>query len=66
MTLKHFDRMILMCDGHIVFQGKAKDSITYFDSMGYKCGRFENPADFFMKILAVSYPQLEEDKKKVQ
>ena len=25
-----FDRLILMADGHIVYQGDAKDSVAYF------------------------------------
>mmetsp|Transcript_108726 Transcript_108726/g.150360 ORF Transcript_108726/g.150360 Transcript_108726/m.150360 type:complete len:129 (+) Transcript_108726:259-645(+) len=31
----YFDRLILMMDGNIVFQGKAKMSQKYFEKLGY-------------------------------
>ena len=60
-----FDRLILMSDGHIVFQGDAKDSTSYFSTMGYTCGLFSNPADYFMKVLSVNYPKSHEDEQRI-
>ena len=45
-----------MTDGNIVYQGEAKNSTLYFAKIGYQCGRFQNPADFFMNILAINSP----------
>ena len=50
-----------MMDGHIVYQGKAKESITYFAEQGHVCHRHANPADYFMKITSVNYPKEPED-----
>ena len=56
-----FDRLILMGDGAILFQGKASDAKNFFTEQGYKLPRFGNPADFFMKVLTFNYPKTDED-----
>jgi len=61
-----FDRLILMMDGYIVYQGKAKDSTSYFSTIGFNCPTRSNPADYFMKVLTVNYPKGEEDEKQIQ
>ena len=60
-----FDRLILMCDGNIVYQGEAKSVTRYFNMMGMKINKYQNPADFFMKILTISYPKTDEDQIKL-
>ena len=61
-----FDRLILMCDGHIIYQGAADKSAEYFrNSLGFKIGSHCNPADFYMNVLSVNYPKGELDEKKV-
>ena len=46
-----FDRLILMTEGNIIYQGLAKKSTEYFSELGFECSRFSNPADYFMKML---------------
>ena len=46
-----FDRLILLAEGEMVYQGKTKDTIEYFDQMGFTCPDFMNPPDYFMSIL---------------
>lgn len=53
----YFDRVILMADGFTVFQGDAAESLEYFRSMGEDVPKLCNPADYFMKVLAVNYPK---------
>jgi ABC-type multidrug transport system ATPase subunit len=60
-----FDRLILMCDGHIVYQGEARMSARYFKNLNYQCPIFANPSDYFMKVLTINYPKQVEDDKKV-
>lgn len=60
-----FDRLILMCDGHIVYQGSAMESAEYFKSINIELPRFANPADFYMKILTINYPKDPNDEKKI-
>jgi ABC-type multidrug transport system permease subunit len=57
----YFDRLILMADGFIVYQGDAKLSIQHFRLINKPVPPFTNPADFFMKILSVRYPKRPED-----
>ena len=60
-AFKLFDKLILMQDGNIVYQGLASESSAYFRSMGIKISTFANPADVFMRSLAVRYPKKPED-----
>lgn len=60
-----FDRIILMCDGNIVYQGIATESTNYFKSMGYKVRQYDNPTDVFMRILSINYPKQQEDEDKI-
>ena len=52
-------------DGHIVYQGLAKDSVDHFAQFGYRCSKFANPADYWMRILAINYPKTEDDTKAI-
>jgi hypothetical protein len=57
--------LILLADGHIVYQGLACESAEYFDIKN-KCGSLNrNPCDFFMRELAVNYPKKTEDYVKI-
>jgi len=55
-----------MCDGHIVYQGDAKDSVKYFRMIQRPVPTYSNPADFFMKLLSVNYPLNQEDEDKIK
>jgi hypothetical protein len=53
-------------DGYIVYNGEAKTSTVYFDSINFKCPSMTNPADYFMKILTVNYPKTPCDEEKIE
>lgn len=53
----YFDRLLLLCDGHIVYQGIANRSPTYFQKIGLPIGTFANPADVFMRLISINYPK---------
>ena len=59
-----FDKVIFMCDGHIVYQGPPKAVTQHFDGM-FVFPKFANPADIAMKILSINYPKKPEDDKYV-
>ena len=65
-AFSYFDRLLLMSDGNIVFQGLANQSPAYFKSIGFALGKFANPADSFMKVLSVNYPKLKADEEKLE
>jgi hypothetical protein len=54
-----------MMDGHITYQGPAKESTLHFSKIGYTCPGQTNPTDYFMRILSINYPKTEEDIKKI-
>ena len=60
-----FDRLLLMADGHCVYQGDAKESAKYFRKIGFNLPLFSNPADTYMRILAVNYPKTQKDDRKL-
>eukprot|EP00347_Sterkiella_histriomuscorum_P019137 403342807 len=49
-----FDKLILLSEGHIIFQGQAKLAHEYFSSIGFQCPNYKNPADYYMKEFASS------------
>lgn len=62
----YFDRLILMADGNIVYQGIANRAPRYFESIGFNIGKFSNPADIFMRLANVNYPKELEDEEKLE
>lgn len=62
----YFDRLLLMADGNIVYQGMAFDSPAYFSKLNYSGSKFSNPADIFMKALSINYPKKQEDDEKLE
>jgi ABC-type multidrug transport system ATPase subunit len=36
-VFQSFDKLLLLCDGFIVYSGAPKDAIGYFASLGYEC-----------------------------
>lgn len=55
-----------MADGSIVYQGIANQAPSYLQGLGFKFGKFSNPADIFMKILSINYPKQKEDNEKLE
>lgn len=49
---KLFDNLTLLVMGQTVYNGEAKMSMAYFESLGYMCETFNNPADFYMDVLS--------------
>jgi ABC-type multidrug transport system ATPase subunit len=50
---KNFERLILLFEGSIVFQGPARASRHYFSDLGYATPVLINPPDYYMEILHV-------------
>jgi len=51
-----FDKLMLLADGNLIYQGQAKLSHEYFSSIGFECPIYKNPADYYMKAFSVTYP----------
>jgi len=46
-----FNRLILLNKGELVYSGASERAVDYFESIGYECSAFNNPADFFLDVL---------------
>ena len=64
-AFRFFDQLLLMADGHMVFQGTAQRCYKYFKKLAIPLERFKNPADSLMKRLSIRYPKQEEDVRKI-
>lgn len=56
-----FDKLILMCDGHIVYQGPPKGVPEHFAKVQIDFPHFKNPADVAMKVLSIPYPKTQKE-----
>ncbi|GAA0140844.1 ATP-binding cassette [Lithospermum erythrorhizon] len=45
-----FDDIILLSDGHIVYQGPCENILEFFESMGFKCPARKGVADFLQEV----------------
>lgn len=49
-TYDLFDDIILLSDGHIVYQGPRENVLEFFESMGFKCPERKGVADFLQEV----------------
>ena len=49
-----FDNLLLLADGRVAYMGPLSGAVTYFHNLGYDCPNNFNPADFFVKELAIA------------
>ena len=61
-----FDKLLLLVDGNTVYQGRAEDSVDYFNRIGYEVPEFWNPSDFFIKELSIPYYKSRKDEIKIK
>ncbi|NXM29901.1 ABCG2 protein, partial [Oxyruncus cristatus] len=46
-----FDNLTLLAAGRVLYHGPAQHAIGYFQSIGYQCEPYNNPADFFLDVI---------------
>ena len=46
-----FDKLLLMVDGNIVYNGETKNSMDYFRSIGKPVPIHANPLDYYMRMM---------------
>jgi ABC-type multidrug transport system ATPase subunit len=47
-----FDKLLLLAEGKVAYQGDSKLCINYFSELGYKCPNNFNPAEYYIRILS--------------
>ena len=65
-TFQLFDRLLLLMDGHTIYQGPAKTSTDYFRGIGFDCPKYANPADYYLKEFYVPFKKKHKDEEKLQ
>ncbi|XP_057873160.2 pleiotropic drug resistance protein 1 isoform X2 [Cryptomeria japonica] len=51
-TFELFDDIILLSEGHIVYQGPLNHGLEFFSSMGFCCPERKAVADFFQEVIS--------------
>jgi hypothetical protein len=46
-----FHKIVLMVDGHIVYDEEASKSMAYFSKIGLQVPKHTNPTDYYMKLM---------------
>ncbi|KAK1311002.1 ABC transporter G family member 34 [Acorus calamus] len=49
-TFELFDDIILLSEGHIVYQGPRENILEFFESIGFKCPERKGIADFLQEV----------------
>lgn len=58
-----FDRILLLVNGKLIYQGSENKVIKHFSDIGYACGHYMNPADYFLSIMHASDDKEATEKK---
>ena len=59
-TFEHFDQLMLMSKGHIIYMNDASKAVDYFKTIGYECPPQTNPADFFMSMMSIEAMEVQD------
>ncbi|KAI4269866.1 MAG: hypothetical protein LQ337_007036 [Flavoplaca oasis] len=57
-----FDRLVLLSSGAVIYSGLARESESYFASLGFALPAFVNPAEFLVDLAVVDIRSLELEK----
>lgn len=50
-----FDHIYLIADGRCMYDGTAKDTVSYFAELGLRCPKYHNPADYIIEVVNNEY-----------
>ncbi|XP_066601383.1 ATP-binding cassette subfamily G member 4 [Prorops nasuta] len=50
-----FDHVYLVAEGRCMYQGAAKNTVAYFNSVGLQCPKYHNPADYMIEVVSKEY-----------
>jgi ABC-type multidrug transport system ATPase subunit len=51
MIMNEFDRVILLNEGHTIYQGPVTRVAPYCETLGLSFPKYSNPADFLLKLV---------------
>ena len=53
-TYELFDDIILLSDGHVVYNGPRQYVLEFFEIMGFKCPKRKGVADFLQEVSVIN------------
>ncbi|XP_064006451.1 broad substrate specificity ATP-binding cassette transporter ABCG2 [Pogoniulus pusillus] len=53
-----FNNLTLLAAGRVLFHGPAQEALQYFQTIGYQCEPYNNPADFFLDVINGDSPSV--------
>jgi len=45
-----FDNLILLTEGHIIYNGPTRNVVSFFSKLNFKCPKYTNPAEYIMDL----------------
>lgn len=51
-VVAQFDSLVLMRDGHVIYQGPRSDAMAYLEAINIRCPSDQDVADFFVSFLS--------------
>lgn len=61
-----FDQLCLLAEGRTAYMGPTTDAINFFSQLGHICPELYNPADFYIRTLAVVPGQEAEGRSRIK
>ena len=61
-----FDRLMLLAEGRLAYLGPTAVAESFFQSAGFQCPRNYNPADHYLKVLAIAPGEEAECRQRVE
>ena len=61
-----FDRLMLLAEGRLAYIGTTSGAESFFQSAGFKCPRNYNPADHYLKALAINLGEESKCRQRVE
>ncbi|KCZ81587.1 hypothetical protein H312_01042 [Anncaliia algerae PRA339] len=52
--LEYFDKIILLSEGFLVYEGTINDCMQFFRDNGFTCPEFTCPTDYFLEIITIN------------
>lgn len=47
-----FDNLLILTGGRVAFFGRRQEALDHFESLGYRCSRDINPAEFLRTLFS--------------
>ena len=65
-TFQKFPKLLLLMDGHTIYQGKTMDSVGYFNQLGYIIPEYSNPSDYYLKEFYIPFISTKTESQKLK